>query len=161
MNAHADTIHDTSSKIVANRLSVKQFSGKSSLEFVDNRTGTIVQRNLQEMADNFSAQRQPFSPQVDHNPVAQMKWIPKVTESARKHYGDGWGDAYGIKSDQALIDEVAHGDTEEGVQEIPLGKQRNPYEYISKYCNILFSNWTGSKGDEMTKIFHCGPGREG
>lgn len=93
--------------------------------------------------------------------VAQMKWIPKITASARKHYDDGWGDAYGITNDDDLEDTVYDGSSELGVQEISLGTCQNPEEHISKYCNVLYENWTGKKGDDISTIFHCGPGTEG
>lgn len=91
--------------------------------------------------------------------IAQMQWVPKITDSARKHYGDGWGDSYGITNDTQLEDEVYEGEGSEGKQEIELGTRQNPVEHISKYCNILYENWTGKGGDDMSTIFHCGPGR--
>lgn len=95
--------------------------------------------------------------------VAQMKWVPIVkgqdgVSGARKHYYDGWGEAMGITKDDELIDVVENeGSVEEGRQFISYGNLLNSNEHISKNCNVIFENFKGKKGDDVTTIFHAGP----
>ncbi len=52
MNTHADKTQETKSQSVANGVSQKQSSGKSTFQFVDNRPEATQMRKLQEMANN-------------------------------------------------------------------------------------------------------------
>lgn len=52
MNAHADKAQENKSQAVANSIPKLQSNGKSSVQFVDNRSKSIAQRKLQEMANN-------------------------------------------------------------------------------------------------------------
>jgi hypothetical protein len=58
MNTHADKRQESKSQSVANAVSQKQNDSKSTFQFVDNRPEAVAQRKLQEMANNYSAQRQ-------------------------------------------------------------------------------------------------------
>lgn len=52
MNTHTDKTQENKSQSVANETSQMRRSGKSSLQFVDNRPEAVAQRKLQEMANN-------------------------------------------------------------------------------------------------------------
>ncbi|ERM80239.1 hypothetical protein P872_14195 [Rhodonellum psychrophilum GCM71 = DSM 17998] len=52
MNTHADKTQENKSQSVANAVSQKRNSGKSTFQFEDNRPEAVVQRKLQEMANN-------------------------------------------------------------------------------------------------------------
>lgn len=58
MNTHVDKTQENKSQSVTNAVSQKQSSGESTFQFVDNRPEAVMQRKLQEMADNYSAQQQ-------------------------------------------------------------------------------------------------------
>lgn len=76
MNTHADKTQENKSQSVANDVSQKKSSSESTFQFIDNRSEAIAQRKLQEMAndsfhtkkavqlqamaDNYSAQKQPL-----------------------------------------------------------------------------------------------------
>lgn len=96
---------------------------------------------------------------IQRAPIAQMAWIPIINNSARRHYNDGWGDLYGVTSDDDLVDEVEqNGPVGDGEQSIDLGTHAHDGEHLVRPCYIAFSNWQGNDGDDMSTIFHCGPG---
>lgn len=71
MNTHADKTQENKSQSVANVVSQKQSSGESTLQFVDNRPETIVQRKLQKTANS--------SPQV-----RQLKAIQEMVNNSQR-----------------------------------------------------------------------------
>lgn len=52
MNTHAEKAQDIKSHVLVSKGSQNQGNGKSSFQFVDNRTETIAQRKLNKMANN-------------------------------------------------------------------------------------------------------------
>ncbi|MDB4286131.1 DUF4157 domain-containing protein [bacterium] len=83
-----------------------------------------------------------------------------------KHFQDGWGALYGIKSYdkivQAIID--GQGSTAIGKQEVYLGNHTNKKQVMG--CNILYENkmvpiTAGgiTRNTLQSNIFHCGPGK--
>ncbi|MDP2715136.1 DUF4157 domain-containing protein [Rheinheimera sp.] len=96
---------------------------------------------------------------IQRAPIAQMAWIPIINNAARRHYNDGWGDLYNITSDGDLEDEVEqNGPEEDGQQSIDLGSYAHADEHLVRPCYVLFRNWQGDQGDDMSTIYHCGPG---
>jgi hypothetical protein len=58
MNKHADKTQKNNSQSVSNETYQKQSNSESTFQFVDNRPEAVVQRKLQEMADNSTQVRQ-------------------------------------------------------------------------------------------------------
>jgi hypothetical protein len=58
MNTHADKKKEHKSQSVSNETYQKQSNSESTFQFVDNRPEAVVQRKLQEMADNSTQVRQ-------------------------------------------------------------------------------------------------------
>lgn len=54
MNTHAKNRQENKSQTVANSLSREQSAGNAAMQFVDNRSGTVAQRKLHELANNSS-----------------------------------------------------------------------------------------------------------
>jgi Domain of unknown function (DUF4157) len=112
----------------------------------------------------------PTTTPVTKQPVPQAQpqytyeWV--ITKSARNHYNDGWGAAYGITSDQQLkafmtADLSGAASSIEDPLEILIGPFRKLNKSGNKTgeekgCNILYFNeWTGNHC--KTVVFHCGP----
>jgi len=98
--------------------------------------------------------------------------------SAQNHYKDGWGEAYGITTDKALLDKVEaqlwwEGSVKEKgtwdkkrkknyweiqIKSLVTKVKKNPKEAKQqKGCNILYEKaWQGQNYCEVT-VYHCGP----
>ncbi|RCW76445.1 DUF4157 domain-containing protein [Pseudorhodoferax soli] len=95
-----------------------------------------------------------------------------ILPSARGHYADGWGQAYGITNDgtlcQYIEDYVADGGEANGVNTIEMGTFQNSWEHISKTCTVAYevTNRTVTVGNITDviwrrRVFHCGPSNQG
>jgi hypothetical protein len=85
-----------------------------------------------------------------------------IKDSAKRHYTDGWGNAYGITKDRDLKGKIdADGSMDAGEQEIDLGRQANPETHQIERCNITWKNKYRDKpnGDYHlhATVWHCGP----
>ena len=118
---------------------------------------------LQARADQSSAVKQLGSLQrkadTSQSPVAQFRNKKIVTEHAKSHFYDGWGDKMGIKSEPTLKGKVpksvtGSGSIALGVFDAPDTEQVRPGKIKSKNCSIGYKD--GYYSNE-TKIFACGP----
>ena len=85
MNTHADKTQENKSQSVSNETSQKQGGGESTFQFVDNRPEAIVQRKLQEMANNSSHVSQLRAFQEMPNNSTQAQKTAQLQSMADNH----------------------------------------------------------------------------
>lgn len=91
--------------------------------------------------------------------VRQNYAIRVVSDGARHHYEDGWGEQYGITDDDTLIASVPKavrgaGWIDLGSYDAPDAEQVEGDRRFKKQCWIGYAN---AKQEETTLITHCGP----
>lgn len=93
------------------------------------------------------------------NNTLQMWATWGINESARKHYGDKWGQAYNITNDEQLKTAIVNEDNwDEGNQRVELGVF-NPGKVRdgARSCYIVYNNSYHRNRDGHTYTWHCGP----
>ncbi|WMW79652.1 DUF4157 domain-containing protein [Undibacterium cyanobacteriorum] len=93
---------------------------------------------------------------------AQLKENVFITEAARRHYKDGWGDAVGVTSDSELKTKVPEDAAGEQTKQLgyvyaPSNEQtRSPKSGIKKAKTVTLGTKDG-KYEGETMAVHCGP----
>lgn len=89
---------------------------------------------------------------IQNGAIIQRKATWAFNESARRHYKDKYGKAYGILRDEDLKDRIIEeGTWDNGNQRIDLGI------HFGWDCYIRYKNSDDSNVDGHTYIWHCGP----
>ena len=151
------TVHDSS---------LKPRDGKAAFHFVDNRPEAMVQRKLQDMANDYSKEKYSnlitaanMSGSRVGGGIHQLRAQKRILDSARTHFNDGWGGLYGITNNATLRSSVPNsvtgsGSIDLGEYDAPDAEQDTEGRIKSKYCHIGYRD-----NDEATEtvVYHCGP----
>lgn len=159
MNTHADKTQENKSQSVANGISQKQSSDKSTFQFVDNRPEAIAQRKLQEMANNSPQAKQATQLQEMASNSSQQKEINLFQNSevaqlrSHYHYTDKNGHD-GITANKTIWpsteDGLAHTHYGKGHYFSDLDPQLDAmYMGMPEFAETLFNQLSKSNKDKM------------
>lgn len=109
MTTHADKSQENKSQSVADAVSQRKSGGKSVFQFVDNRSKTIAQRKLQELANESPQVRQLSAYQDMANNSLQAKQVAQLQAMANNHVALQQQPIQKIENNTGLPDDLKSG----------------------------------------------------